>query len=88
MVTLGLPGPVYGYQCNGSRNNCCLTTELSIFSAYLQGNNYNFIECDGIFSFTDKEQAAAVKRDYLKMKFNYYVRSCFFQSESNEWILK
>jgi len=46
------------------------------------------MECDGIFSFTDKEQAAAVKRDYLKMKFNYYVRSCFFQSESNEWILK
>jgi hypothetical protein len=46
------------------------------------------MEYEGIFSFTDKEQAAVVKRDYLKMKFNYYVSSGFSQSESNEWILK
>ena len=54
----------------------------------LQGDNYNFMEYDGIFSFTHEEQASSVKRDYLKMKFNYYISSGFFQSESNEWILK
>jgi hypothetical protein len=54
----------------------------------LQGDNYNFMEYDGIFSFTHEEQASSVKRDYLKMKFNYYIRSGFFQSESNEWVLK
>ncbi len=54
----------------------------------LQGDNYNFMEYNGIFNFTDKEQASSITRDYLKMKFNYYISSGFFQSESNEWVLK
>jgi hypothetical protein len=54
----------------------------------LQGDNYNFLEYTGIFCFDEEEQAISIKRDYLRMKFNYYIQSGFFQSESNAWILK
>lgn len=50
-------------------------------------DHYIFSEHHGVFGGLYKEDFKGIRRDYLKLKFDYFISAGTLQARSNDWVL-
>ncbi|RZK43399.1 MAG: hypothetical protein EOO90_03830 [Pedobacter sp.] len=55
--------------------------------AALHEDDYLFSETSGVFNCLYKEDFKGISRDYLKLRFDYFISSGILYAQSNHWVL-